>query len=253
MRTTILAAVAASAMLSLQVDAQAAEIRLMSSVGVRPVLEELLPRFERESGHKVAVQWGTAAQMKGKIDAGEAFDVAIIGAAQVDDLVKQGKGAADSRTAIARAGMGIATRAEAPRPDIGSDEKLKAYLLGAKSIASGNPATGGFGSVYFDNLVQRLGIAAETRPRTRFSPPGEFAKAVAAGDAEIGAGVMSEMVGVNGVHAVALMEQDPASYLRFAGVASSAAGDAAAARALLKFLTTPQAVEAFRSKAMLPG
>ena len=250
MRNLTLAALAACAILFAPV-VPAAEIRLLSSVGVRPVLEELLPRFERASGHRVAVQFGTAAQMKAKIDGGEPFDVAVIGAAQVDDLVKQGKGEPGSRTGIARAGMGFAIRGDAPRPDIGSDDKLKAYLQGVKSIASGNPASGGFGSVYFDKLVQRLGIAEETRPKTKFLPPGEFAKPVAGGEAEVGAGLVSEIVSVNGVQSVPLMPQDPASYLVFAGVAASGADGAA--RALLEFLASPAARDVFVAKGMLPG
>jgi molybdate transport system substrate-binding protein len=248
----LLAAVAASAAILVHGACEAAEIRLMSSVGVRPVLEELLPQFERASGHTVAVQFGTAAQMKAKIDAGEPFDVAIIGVAQVDDVVKQGKGAADSRIGIARTGMGFAIREAAPRPDLGTDDKLRAYLQGVKSIASGNPASGGFGSVYFDRLVQRLGIGEEARAKTKHSPPGEFAKPVASGEAEVGAGLVSEIVSVKGVQAVPLMPQDPSSYLGFAGVAASATDRDSAARALLRFLASPAAREVFTAKGMPP-
>jgi molybdate transport system substrate-binding protein len=249
----LLAAIAASGVLLSHAVAQAAEIRLLSSVGVRPVLEELLPQFERASGHKVAVQFGTAAQLKAKIDAGESFDVAIIGSSQVDDLVKQGRGAADTRSGIAKTGMGLAIRDGASKPDIEGDDKLKAYLLGVKSIASGNPASGGFGSVYFDNLVQRLGIADASRAKTKYSPPGEFGKPVAAGETEVGAGLVSEIVSVKGVQMVPLMAQDPASYLGFSGVAASGADSADAARSLLKFLTSPAAHEVFKARGMQPG
>jgi molybdate transport system substrate-binding protein len=231
------AAIAAS-FLACLLPSEAADIRLISSVGVRPTLEELLPQYERESGHKVSVQFGTAAQMKGRIDAGEAFDVAILGVAQIDDLIKQGKAAADSRLAVARVGMGFAIRADAARPDIDTDEKIRAYLLGVKSIASGNPATGGFGAVFFDNLVQRLGIAAETRPKTRFSPPGEFAKQVAAGDAELGVGLVSEIAAVKGVQSLPLMAQDQASYLAFAGAVASGTKSPEAARGFLQFVSS---------------
>lgn len=231
---------------------EAADITLVCSVGVRPVVDQLLPRYEHASGHQVHVQFGTAAQLKAKIDAGERFDVAILGAAQVDDLVKRGRGSQASRIDVARAGLGFAIRADRAKPDLDSEEGVKRYLRGAKTISSGNPANGGFGATYFDHLVQRLGIADETRPKMRFSPPGAFAKAVASGEAEAGVGLLSEIASVPGVQAVSLMKDDPASYLRFAAVVASDTPEPHAARALLEFLGSRAARDLFRSEGMVP-
>lgn len=225
-------------------------MKLISSVGVRPVIEELIPQFEKASGHTVEILFGTAVQMKNKLDEGEAFDLAILNPPQVDEVVKAGKGRADARARLARGGMGFAIPPDAPVPDISTDEKLKAWLLGVNTFASGNPAAGGFGSVYFDNLVTRLGIADYTRPRTKHSPPGEFAKPVGAGQAEVGVGLISEIVSVKNVQTVPLGEKDPASFVGFEAVVSAAAADADAGRALMAFLTNPQSQAVFRAKGL---
>ncbi len=227
-------------------------MKLVSSVGVRPAIEELIPQFEKASGHEVEILFGTAVQMKGKIDAGEAFDLAILNPPQIDDIVRAGKGVAETRASIARAGMGFAIRPDAPRPDLSTDDKLKAWLLSLKTISSGNPAAGGFGSVYFDNLVVRLGVADQTRPKTKFSPPGEFAKPVAAGETEAGVGLVSEIVAEKAVQSVPLETGNPKSYVGFAGVVSTGAKQADAARALLTFLTSPEAKAVYRSRGLTP-
>lgn len=228
-------------------------MKLVSSVGVRPAIEDLVPQFEKASGHKVEILFGTAVQMKGKIDAGETFDLAILNPPQIDDIVKAGKGVAETRAAVARTGMGFAIPPAMPVPDISSDEKLKAWLLSLKSIASGNPAAGGFGSVYFDKLVQRLGIAEQTRPKTKFAAPGEFAKPVSAGETEAGVGLVSEIVSVKNVKSVPLETGNPASYVGFAAVVATGAKEREAALALLKFLTSAEGQSVFRARGMEPG
>ncbi len=228
-------------------------MKLISSVGVRPAIEELIPQFEKATGNKVEILFGTAAQMKGKVDAGESFDLVLLNPPQVDDIIAKGKGVAETRAPVARAGMGFAIRPDAPMPDISSDEKLKAWLLTVKTFATGNPAAGGFGSVYFDRLVERLGIADYTRARTKWSAPGEFAKPVGKGEAEVGVGLVSEIVAVKNVRTVPLMEKDPASFVGFAGVVGTGAKEADAARALLKFLTSSEGQSVFRAKGMTAG
>lgn len=228
-------------------------MKLISSVGVRPAIEELVPQFEAASGATVEILFGTAVQMKGKVDAGESFDLVILNPPQIDAIIADGKGAAGTRAPLARAGMGIAIPLDAPIPDLSTDEKLKNWLLTIPSFATGNPASGGFGSVYFDRLVERLGISGVTRPKTQFAPPGEFAKPVAAGNAQAGIGLISEIVAVKGVQTVPLMTQDPAGYVGFAGVVGSAASNPEAARALLQFLISPGGQAVFRAKGMLPG
>src|SRR5712691_10584232 len=111
----------------------AAEIKVLASNGVKEALNELAPAFERETGHKLVISFGLAAALKRQIEAGEAFDLAILPAAGLNDLVKQGKVDAASRASIARSGVGIGIKKGAPRPDIGTPDALKRALLSAKS------------------------------------------------------------------------------------------------------------------------
>ena len=169
-RTSFARAIAASALALLAAPlgltagtavAGGAEIKGLSTVALKAALdEELLPQFERSAENKVIIKYDAAAALKRQVDGGEAFDVAILTPALIDDLIKQSKLEAGSRTNLARVGVGVAVRTGAPKPDISTAEAFKRTLLNAKSIAYGDPALGGASSVYFANLLQRLGIAA---------------------------------------------------------------------------------------------
>jgi len=228
----------------------AAEIKVLGSVGLKSVLEAVLPDFERVSGHKVTTLLGTASAMKAKIDGGEVFDVVVLLPAQVDDLVKQGKAANDTRIEIARAGPGLGIRAGAMKPDLSNDEKLKTFLLGVKSISHGDPALGGFAAVYFVKLATALGIAEDLKSKTIYSKPGEGATLVANGQVDLGVGMMSEVVPVSGVQAISLKPEDASSFIVFAGAVASATKDADASRALLTFMRSTAVKEVIRTQGM---
>ena len=245
-----IAGFAASLLLALGgTSARATEIKLISSVGVRGVMEELVPAFEKSSGVKVNVVFGSAAALKTKIDAGETFDVAVLAPAQIDDAIKQGK-AGGQRVDIAKAGCGVALSGSAPLPDISTDDKLKAFLLGAKSISYSDPALGGFSAVYFTKLITRLGIADDLKARTTYVQPGEGASLVAKGTAEVGVGLLSEIVPVKGVRAVPLKPDDPATFNAFAVAPGAGAVANDAAKALIAYLQSPAARQVIKAQGM---
>jgi len=131
----------AAACLAASSAVRSAEIKVLATIAVKAVMDDLVPRFERDSGHKVAIRFGTGAMLRKQIDAGESFDVAILTPPEaVDALVKQGLLAADSVARFAGTRVGMAVRAGAPRPDIGSPEALKQALLAAKSVGHTDPA-----------------------------------------------------------------------------------------------------------------
>jgi len=230
------------------VPATAAEIKLVSSVGVKSVMDAVLPGFERTSGHKVTPIFGTAASLKTRIDGGEAFDVVVLSPAQVDDLIKQGK--ASSHTDLARAGTGVGIKTGATRPDISTDEKLKAFFLQVKSITHGDPAQAGFSTLYFLKTASTLGIAEVLKSKTKFTPASQGAVPVAKGESELGVGLMSEIIPVAGVQALPLKPDDPASSLFFAGALAVQAKDVNAARSLLAYLQTGAAKETLKAQGM---
>src|SRR5437867_10429216 len=109
---------AVTIVLAWPVAAQAADIEVLCSSGFRAVMEELAPQFERATHYKVVVRYGLAARLKQEIEAGEDFDLAVLTPAAIDDLIAERKVAPDSRTVLARSGLGIAIRAGARKPDI---------------------------------------------------------------------------------------------------------------------------------------
>ena len=129
------AAVGFGMMISSLLSANAAEIKVISSNALKTVLGELAPAFEKATEHKLVFTWGAAVPLKAQIEKGEAFDLAVLTVAGIDDLIKQGKLVGATRTNLANSGAGVAVRKGAPKPDISTVEAFKRALLNAKSVA----------------------------------------------------------------------------------------------------------------------
>ena len=234
--------------------AKAAEIKVLSTVALKAALdEELLPQFAKSGESKVVIKYGAAAALKQQIEGGETFDVAILTPAAVDDLIKQGKIVTGSRTNVARTGVGVAIRQGAAKPDISTVDAFKRTLLDAKSIAYGDPALGGASSIYFAGVLQRLGIAEAVKGKTKLTAAGESAQPVAAGEAELGIGQISEIVPVRGAELLGPFPGELQVYTAFTAGTAPNAKDAAAANALIKFLTTPAAAQILKKRGLEPS
>lgn len=114
--------------------AEAAEIKVMSTVGMQPATSELFAQFERATGHKLVVTYGLAAVLKQSFADGRAADVLVLTSPLIEDLAKQGKVAADSKVDVARSGVGVGVKAGAPRPDISTPDALRSAVLAARSV-----------------------------------------------------------------------------------------------------------------------
>src|SRR5262249_52738208 len=147
--------------------AGAAKIKVIASNAVREPYRELVPAFEKETGHKVAVDWGGTVDIVKRIARGEVADIVIIPAARIDDFVKQGT--LMGRIDLDQSGVGVAARAGVPRPDISSAPALKASLLAAKSII----LSSGPSSLYLPTLFQKMGIAEQLAPKITQIGPGQ--------------------------------------------------------------------------------
>lgn len=227
----------------------ARKLRVLTSNSMHGVLDELVPQFERTSGHKVSLSYDPAKVMLARIQRGETADLAILGASAIDELVKQGKITATSRRLIARCGVGIGVLKGAPRPDIGSVEAFKQMLLGAKSIAY---TLEGASGIHFAGLIERLGIAAEVKAKGRTQAGGLVGELVARGEAELAVQQIPEIMAVPGVEFVGPLP--PAlqmTTLSAAGIFADSK-QPAAAQALLDFLSTPAAAQVFSAKGMEP-
>src|SRR3954469_19803189 len=175
--------------------AGAAEIRLLSASALHPAIDALIPDFEKSSGHKITVSYGTAGAVADRIQKGEAADVVTSSVPMIDRLQAQGKVVAGDRVIIAKVGVGAFVRKGAAKLDISSVDAFKRSMLAARSIAYPDPAGGGASGIYVASLLERLGIAGKMKSRTKLLPPTEVLYgSVASGDVEIGFNQISEIL-----------------------------------------------------------
>ena len=233
----------AAAALTFATPGHAAEIKVLSTNALKTVLEDLGPKFEQSSGDKLAMTWGTAAQLKVQVEKGAAFDVAVITEAGAEDLIKQGR--LVSRTPLARSGIAVAIKRGALKPHLDSVDDFKKMLLSTKSIAWVEQGASG---IYLKGLFDRLGIADQIKGKLiSVKAAGE---AVANGEAEIGFTQVSEILPHVGAEVGGMLPPEIQSFTSFSiGMHSK---DSGPAEALVKFLTTPAAAEVIKAKGLEP-
>ena len=237
------------------VAAQAAEIRMLVSPGFGPVMQDLGPKFERATGHQLAVSSASLGAIVKRVRDGEIFDVVLAPRPAIDAFVKDGKTTAGSVTVVATAGMGVAVRAGAPKPDVSSPEALKRTLLAARSITypdpknlAGNPELG----IHFERVIDRLGITDEIKSKTVF--PGSLAigELVASGKAEVGIAQLQNLNRSAGIEIVGPLPRDLQDPVVFQAAILAGARNTEAVKALIDFMRTPEAAAAMRAQRMDP-
>jgi molybdate transport system substrate-binding protein len=227
--------------------AGAAELTLLISNALKTVMADIAPRFEAATGHKLAITYGSTNPMKARIEKGEAFDLTILGDAAIDDLIKQGKLDAATRTVVARSGLGVASRKGAPKPDVGTTDAFKRTMLGAKSIAY---LDDGLTGTYLKVLFRRLGIADDMTAKHKSARGGE---AVAAGEVELGVTQISEILYQKGTELAGPLPPEIQHYTNFSSAVSAGAKQPDAAKALLKYFLSPDAVRVMKTIGLEPA
>ena len=239
----------ASLVLAPIAGARAADLKVLAGGSLTAVLGELGPQFEKATGHKLAIEFGSTPQLIKQATSGAPFDLAVAPAELFKDTAARARFAPGPTVDIARVGYGIAVRAGAPKPDIATPESFKATLLKAQSIAFLPESAAG---AYVLKVFDRLGIAEAMKAKTRVqTAPSQIAQAVARGDAELGVFVMNVLIGPGldpSVPFPAELQQE----LVFAASVAADSKNAAAAKALIDYLRTPAAAAVFRSKGMTP-
>jgi len=224
-----------------------AEIKVMLSAAFKEAYLELVPEFERATGHRVATTWAPSVQMMKRLKDGEKVDLVILSAAALEDMMKADL--VSERHDIAKCGVAMAVRAGAPKPDISSGEALKRTVLAAKSIVYSTGPSG----IYLIGLFQRMGIADQIKGKVK-QVQGEPAGApVARGEAEIGFQQMCELMPVPGIDIVGPLSPDVQEITTFSAGLHSAAKEPAAARALVKSFQAPAAHPLIKKKGMEPA
>jgi molybdate transport system substrate-binding protein len=240
----------AAALLLSAAPAISADIKVLTAGAMKSVVLALQPGFESASGHTLVIDNDTAGGLLKRIEAGEAFDMAIITPAAIDTLIEKGKVAPGSRIAVAKVGVGVAVKEGAPKPDLSSVDAFKRALLSAATVAYIDPASGGSSGIYVAGLLKKLGIADEIKPKERLQAGGYVAEKVAKGEAEIAIHQISEILPVKGVTLAGPLPDEIQNYTVYAAGLSTTARDAKAAQAWIDYLKGPATSAVIEARGM---
>jgi molybdate transport system substrate-binding protein len=229
------------------------EVKVLSTTAMKMVFEELSPRYERETGNRLAVTLGPSAQLEAWLAEGEAADMAILTTAGANNLIASGKMVAGSLVDVARSSIGIAVRKGAPKPDISSAESFKRAMLAVKSIACSKPVGGGQSGAHMAKVFEQLGIAEAMQAKAKYGAGGAAGLAglvVQRGEADIGIQQMAELMMVDGIDVVGPLPPALQAVTPFTAAIPVSATHPDAGRAVIAFLTTPAAKSVIKEKGL---
>ena len=227
----------------------AAEIKVLSTQATEQAYRELVPQFERATGHRITTIFTGTLDADKRLAAGEAYDLLIMSGPSIDEHLKDGKLVAGSRVDLAKSGVGVGVKAGASKPDIHTTDALRKTILGAKSIGYSTGPSG----LYVLKLFQRLGVADQVKPKLKQTATGVFVGSIiASGEVEIGFQQVSELGQYPGVDFVGPLPADLQELTIFSSGITRNAKQADAARAWVRYLTGPEAVQAFTKRGMQP-
>ena len=227
----------------------AREIKVLASHVVFEVMREFGPQFERATGHSLSFSYDPANVIKGQIDNGAAFDVAIVTRQVIDDLATRGKILSTSCRDFGRCGLGLSVRKGAPKPDIGSVEAFKRALLAAESVMRSKDGTSG---IYFGTLIERLGIAEQMHGKIKLGGSGRIAELVVKGEADMAVQQVSELLPVQGADFVGPFPPELQLYTMFAAGVAIASTQRNAAQAFVYGLLEPTAAAMLEANGLEP-
>jgi molybdate transport system substrate-binding protein len=233
-------------------NAHADEITLIAPGGIRAPIQKMIPDFERKTGHTVKATFGSGNGTKQQVMKGEAFDVPIV-QPPLAEVIATGHVIPDTETPLATVAVALAVRKGAPKPDISTPEALKKTLLAAKSVAFPDGARGAAAGVSFDQTLKTLGIAEQMEPKiTRAQGGARSMEMLAKGEVEIGLTFLSE-IHDPGVEVVGILPREISTPTALIGFVSTKAKSPEAAKALLKYLSGPEAAVVYKAVGMQAG
>jgi molybdate transport system substrate-binding protein len=259
-RKALLGIIAALAM-PVQSSAHAEDITFLCAAAVESWMHDVIPEFQKVSGHNVKPTFEAINRITEFVRRGDPADLAIVSPQQWESLQNEGKLDSTTRVVIAKVGYGVFVKKGAVKPDINSVEAFKRTFFNARSIALFDPATGGPTALFGARIFDRLGMAAELKPKikhpARGVPPQPIAaplfELVANGDAEIGLAMISEIVQAPGVELVGPLPAEIGEFQAFTTVVPAQAKAPNAAKVFIEFLISPRATSILKSKGLEPG
>jgi molybdate transport system substrate-binding protein len=245
-----LAAAALGLAMSLPLAATAADLTVLAGGSMTASLRDLGPRFEQATGHKLAFRFAGTPELIKLATSGAPFDLGVVPVDVMKDAGARATFAAAPPVDIARVGYGVAVRAGAPKPDVGTPDALRAALLKAQSITFyPESAAGNYVMRTFERLGIREAMMAKLKPQ---AGPGDIAKAVASGEAELGVFLMN-VLAAPGVELAGPFPAELQNELVFVGAVAAKTQNADAARAFVDFLKAPEAAAVLKAKGLTPG
>src|SRR5262245_53813866 len=232
--------------------AGAAEIDALFTTAMKAAIDELAPQFERASQHKLKVSYGPSGGISRRFLGGEPADIIMIDSGALEELIKQGK-IVPGRTDVARTAIAICVKKGAPKPDVSTPEALKRTLLAAKSIGHTAPAGGGITAAHVQGVFVKLGIADQVTPKVKLAaggPNGRVSVLVASGEAEIGLQQVAELMSNPDVEVIGMLPSELQQVTTYSAGVTVSAKQPDAAKALIRFLTAPEAVAVYKSKGL---
>lgn len=225
----------------------AVKLKVLSAGAVEGPVRALTPEFMRDTGHQVELDFNTVGALKDRFLGGEQTDIIILSFPAIEVLERAGKLAAGSRTDLGRATCGVAVRDGMLMPNISTPEAFQRALVNAQTIGANDPAHGGSSGIYLAELLDRLGMTDQLKPKMVLGKTGrEVAMLVATGRAELGITFTSEFIPVEGTRVVGPLPKGMEYVNGYAG-ALPEGGGSDAARAYLRFLASPSSKERFKS------
>jgi molybdate transport system substrate-binding protein len=234
--------------ISFAAPARAAEITVLAGMGVISGVSDLAPAYEKLTGHTVTVKFEQAAAMNQMINSGAPADIAALQPEQVDTFITQGKMVAGTKTNFAQAGVGVAIKTGAPRPDISTAEAFRNAMINARSIGYSQAGSG----LIAAKVMEKLGIADQLKSKTKFINGLPVAEAVAKGEVEIGLQQINVIIPVEGADYIGPLPKELQDTVRFAAGVLTASKQKDLARAFLNFIVSADAGPLLRRSGMEP-
>jgi molybdate transport system substrate-binding protein len=233
---------------------RAQEVTLVAPGGMRCPLDKMQPDFEKAIGHPVKATVGSGGATHKQVVAGEPFDVPIV-QPPYQDVIASGNVVASTETPLATVAMMVVVKKGNPRPDISTPDAVKKTLLAAKYISypDGAGGAGGAAGVSFDATQKQLGIYDDMKPKIKRIQGVSLMKLVTNGDIDMAITFASEIGNDPGVDVVGQLPKSISTPTGLVGFVSAHATSPDAAKALLKFLSGPEAAAAYKACMMQPG
>jgi len=244
---TVLRFLLASLLVLVAGSAFADDVKVLAAVGYKPVLADLAPSYEKQSGNKIHVEYDSVSAIARRVANNEFFDIVISTQDAVEKFAADKKVIDDTLTVLAKVGVGVATRLGDPWPQVASLEALRRTLLNAHAIAYASPSAGGS---FYPQLFQRLGVWSEVQRKSVTVVGALAAQRVASNQADVALALSSEIVSVPGVRFAGAIPAALQSYIVFAAAMGPQASNSDAVMGLMAWISNVELDPLLRAKGM---